>query len=156
MRWISIVFIFGLCFATRSQSFESTFRSIDGEEVSLDELSGSKLVVVDFWATWCKPCVKSIPKLVELSQNFDEEEVSFVGINVDSPRNLAKVRPFAYSLGVPYPILLDTEQTLYDEYLVSSLPTLIILSNDGDVLYTHEGYTAGDEKLIEKEIKSFL
>ncbi|MCV9386514.1 TlpA family protein disulfide reductase [Reichenbachiella ulvae] len=131
-------------------------KEINGRVFSLRDLQGSELTVVDFWATWCKPCVKSIPKLIELSENFESDKVKFVGINVDSPRNSAKVRPFSKSLGIPYPVLLDPDQELYGELLVNVLPTLFILDSDGKVLYTHEGYVPGDEKKIEEQLTSLL
>lgn len=140
-----------------AQSFGSSFRTVDGNELSLEEVGKTtELVVIDFWATWCKPCIKSIPKLVALSEKYPKQSVRFVGINIDSPRNLSKVRPFAESLGISYPIILDSEQTLYEEYLVGAVPTLIVLSADGEVLYTHEGYAIGDEKIIEEEINQLL
>ena len=133
-----------------------SLKTIDGQYVRLHDLKGEKLTVLDFWATWCKPCIKSIPELVKLSKNYDNEQVAFIGIDEDSPRNMAKVRPFANSLKIDYPVLLDTEQELYNELQVSVLPTFIILDGDGKVLFTHEGYTKGDEQIFEEKIEEFL
>ncbi|MFY0625282.1 MAG: TlpA family protein disulfide reductase [Reichenbachiella sp.] len=131
-------------------------KTVDGDYSSINDLKGSSLTVVDFWATWCKPCMKSIPKLVKLSHEFDENEVAFVGINADSPRNISKVRPLAKSLRIDYPVLMDTNQDLYNELQVLALPTLIILDSDGKILFSHEGYTPGDEKKFKMKIEEFL
>ncbi|PIB35445.1 hypothetical protein BFP72_08580 [Reichenbachiella sp. 5M10] len=137
-------------------SFQISLKEINGDYMTINDLKGTQLTVVDFWATWCKPCVKSIPKLVELSHQYEGNEVAFVGINVDSPRNTSKVRPFAKSRQIDYPVLLDSDQELFSELLVSVLPTLFILDSEGKVLYTHEGYSTGDEKVFKAKIQEFL
>ncbi|MEQ8471116.1 MAG: TlpA disulfide reductase family protein [Marinoscillum sp.] len=131
-------------------------KNIEGKYVTLHQIKGEKLTVLDFWATWCKPCIKAIPELEKLSNEFEDKGVRFVGINNDSPRNISKVRPISKSLGMTYPVLLDTEQELFNEMLVVSLPTLIILRPDGEVVYTHEGYSRGDEVLIKSRIEELL
>ena len=131
-------------------------KDLNGNTTTIEQTTQSNLIVLDFWATWCKPCVKSIPKLVELSEKYDSERISFIGINEDSPRNINKVKPFVKSLNVTYPILLDPDQELMSELLVSSFPTLIVINRDGKVLYIHEGFTSGDEKLIEEKLDKLL
>ena len=131
-------------------------KNLKGNTSTIADVATGELIVLDFWATWCKPCVKSIPKLVSLSEKYDLQKVSFVGINEDSPRNTNKVKPFVQSLGVSYPVLLDPDQEIMTELLVNSYPTLIIINADAEVLFIHEGYTSGDELLIEKEINKLL
>lgn len=131
-------------------------KDISGNTSSISEITNSDLIVLDFWATWCKPCVKSIPKLIELSEKYNSKEISFVGINEDSPRNTNKVKPFVKSLGINYPVLLDPNQEIMNELMVNSYPTLIIINSDAKVLFMHEGYTSGDEILIEQEINKLL
>jgi cytochrome c biogenesis protein CcmG, thiol:disulfide interchange protein DsbE len=120
------------------------------------DLKGDRLTIIDFWATWCKPCVHAIPKLNELYKEYDSENVQFIGINVDGPRNLSKVRPFIQALGVEYPVLLDTDQEVMLRLNVSALPTLLIVNNKDEIVYIHEGYQPGDEKLIHEEIEKLL
>ena len=84
-----------------------TLNDTENEPVSYSDLKGDKLTVIDFWATWCQPCVSSIPKLVEIRSDYMDKGVAFIGISVDSPRNLSKVKPFSHSLGIDYPVLLD-------------------------------------------------
>lgn len=131
-------------------------KDINGNTSSISEVAEGELIVLDFWATWCSPCVKSIPKLVELSTKYDVEKVSFVGINEDSPRNTNKVKPFVQSLGISYPVLLDPNQEIMTELMVNSYPTLMVINTNGKVLFTHEGYSSGDEYLIEEEIDKLL
>ena len=160
MRSFSILFaffIFGLSSQVSGQVvLDIELRTIDGEYTTISDLSGDRLTVLDFWATWCKPCMKSIPKLIELSDQYEESVVQFLGINIDSPRNLSKVSPLARTLDIPYPVLLDTEQELYNELLVASLPTLIVLDAYGEIVYVHEGFATGDETVIREELANLL
>ena len=140
-----------------SQSiYDFELENTDGELVSYEELKGSKLTVIDFWATWCKPCVNSIPKLVELYDSYDKEEVAFIGISIDSPRNLAKVKPFMQSMGVNYPVLLDMNQEVMRDMNLTSVPALLIVNADDEIVSFHEGFAPGDEDKIKKEIDAFV
>ena len=127
-----------------------------GKSVNIDALKGEKLTVLDFWATWCRPCINSIPALVKLSEKFQEKGVRFIGINADSPRNRSKVKPFVSSVGITYPVLLDSDQKLQSDFFINGFPTLLVLDGEGKVLFTHVGYIQGDEKIIEDTINKLL
>lgn len=131
-------------------------KNLENRTVSYNSLKGEKLTVIDFWATWCKPCVKSIPKLVEISEEFEDDGVQFIGISIDGPRNLAKVKPFARSLGVSYPILLDVNSEVMAKLSVRAVPTLLIVNQDDEIVYFHEGYKPGEEDEIRNEIVKLL
>ena len=131
-------------------------KNLDNRTVSFNSLKGEKYTVIDFWATWCKPCIKSIPKLVEISEEFEDDGVQFIGISIDGPRNLAKVKPFARSLGVTYPILLDVNSEVMAKLSVRAVPTLLIVNEDNEIIYFHEGYKPGEEGEIREKIISLL
>jgi thiol-disulfide isomerase/thioredoxin len=129
---------------------------IDQNPISLSELNGEKLTVIDFWATWCKPCVTAIRKLNSIYEELGPLGIQFVGVNVDGPRNQSKVKPFAKSLNIKYPIVLDPDQDLVNEFHVTAFPTLIVLNKKGKKVFIHEGFNPGDEKLIQKELSKIL
>lgn len=131
-------------------------KNLDNRVVSFQSLKGETFTVIDFWATWCKPCIKSIPKLVEMSDEFESKGVNFVGISVDGPRNLAKVKPFARSLGVEYPILLDVNSDIMARLRVRAVPSMLIVNSENKIVYFHEGYKSGEEKMIREEILKLL
>jgi len=137
-----------------AQSFLNTrLKNAEGQQSSiLKETGENEIIVLDFWATWCKPCVKSIPELAKLNEEFNGKGVSFIGINADSPRNIAKVRPFIRTHGINYPVLLDTRQEVMNELLVNAFPTLMILNRKGESLYTHTGFSNGDEKILKEQL----
>lgn len=133
-----------------------TLPVLDGQETRLSEVMGERLTLIDFWATWCGPCVKSIPSLVALSDSLESQGVRVVGVNVDSPRNLSKVSPFARSLGVDYPIFLDTNSEIMSELNIQAMPTLLVINEDREIVYSHEGFRAGDEAVVMDEVLLLL
>lgn len=148
----------GLSISINAQSFlETRLKNVTGNQSSiLKEAGENEIIVLDFWATWCKPCVKSIPKISELAKEYSSQGVSFIGINADSPRNLAKVRPFVKTHRIKYPVLLDTDQELMNELMINAYPTFLILNKEGKILFTHRGFSNGDEKLLKKELDKHL
>jgi len=131
-------------------------RDLDNQWQEYADLKGNKLTVVDFWATWCQPCVRSIPLLNKMAAEYTDKGVSFIGVSIDGPRNQSKILPFIHSMGVTYPVLRDVNSELMSELGVTAVPTLIVFGSDGEQLYFHEGFRPGDEAIIQKHIEKFL
>lgn len=131
-------------------------KNLNNRTVSYQDLKGENLTVIDFWATWCKPCLQSIPKLVDMSHEFEDQGVKFIGVSVDGPRNLNKVRPFAKSAGIDYPVLLDTDNSVMGRVGVRAVPSLLIVNSNDEIVYFHEGYAPGEDKMIREEIQNNL
>lgn len=131
-------------------------KNLDNKTVAYSQVKGKKLTVIDFWATWCKPCVRAMPKLVKLHEQYKSEGVEFIGVNVDGTRNLSKVKPFANALNISYPVLLDENNDVMNKLKVTAMPTLIIANADDEIVFFHQGYRPGDEKVLEEEIKKLL
>lgn len=155
---IAIVLLFIIIGQTNAQKQVPNFelKSIDNNYVNLNDLKGEKLTLIDFWATWCRPCVNSIPELIKIQHEFKEQGIVLIGISIDSPRNLSKVKPFASSLGIDYPILLDTDNELSSEINITAIPALILMDSENNILFRHEGYKPGDEILIREKIITAL
>ncbi|MFC2114958.1 TlpA family protein disulfide reductase [Bacteroidota bacterium] len=136
--------------------YDFSLKNLDQRMVSLSDIQGEELTVIDFWATWCQPCIRSLPKIVEMSKDFEDSGVRFVGISVDSPRNISKIKPFTRSMGITYPVLLDPSGELMGELNVMAVPTLLIVDGDLNIVYTHEGFNAGDEAIVREEIEKYL
>ena len=131
-------------------------QDIQNNWLEYDDVKGEKLTVIDFWATWCQPCVRSIPELNKIAGEVKDLGVEFVGISIDGPRNQSKILPFVRSMGIDYTILKDINSEVMMEMNVTSVPTLLIIDKEGEVVYTHEGFRPGDEEVIREEINSFL
>jgi thiol-disulfide isomerase/thioredoxin len=131
-------------------------KDIDQNRISLTDLQGERITVLDFWATWCKPCVTAIPKIISIYEEFSPKGVGFIGVNVDGPRNLSKVKPFATSVNIKYPVVLDPNQDLVDRFNITVFPSLLVLDENGKEVFIHEGFNAGDENLIKEELLKLL
>ena len=124
--------------------------------LAYNDLKGEKLTVIDFWATWCKPCLKAIPSLIKIQEEFKSLGVNFIGISCDGPRSVSKVAPLTNTFNINYPILLDFNNDVMRDYNISNLPTLIIVNQENKIVYFHEGFNAGDEIEIKLKINELL
>ncbi|MBN2011888.1 TlpA family protein disulfide reductase [candidate division KSB1 bacterium] len=125
-------------------------------QVQLTDLLKQGPVVLDFWATWCKPCAKVFPKLNALYEKYNKQGLTVVGINEDGPRSQAKVKPFVRSLKITFPILIDSNNDVMRRLQVQSLPTTILIGSDGTVLARHIGYHPDEFEMLENEIQAIL
>ncbi len=121
-------------------------------KVDATKIMKGKVVIVDFWASWCEPCKIELPALNALHKKF-KGKVMIVGINVDDDINEAKT--FLKEHGVSFPLAYDKDKKMVNALEISTMPTSFILS-EGKIVKIHSGFRAGDEKKIEAEIKSLL
>jgi len=133
-----------------------TLDNLDNEQVSLSEIKGENLTIIDFWATWCKPCTKAMPKLNELYNNYKDQGVSMIGISCDGPRSISRVGAVSNNLNIDYHILKDINCEVMNTYQYQAFPTLIMLNAENEVIYVHEGFSNGDEKVIQAAIQENL
>ena len=121
-------------------------------DLKLGDMSG-KVVVVDFWATWCGPCKQSFPGLQALSKRH-EGKVAVVGVNVNDDQD--GVTDFAKELGTTFPIGWDKGHAIADRWKVATMPSSYVVDATGTVRYVHAGYHEGDEAEIEKEVAGLI
>lgn len=114
-----------------------TVQDLNGQEVKLSSLRG-KVVVIDFWATWCGPCRKTMP-LIEQFYEKKAKDVEVYGMNVWERGSNAGVKPFIEKAGFKFPILLG-DGNIAEEYGVQGIPTMVIIDKQGNVAYRHVGY----------------
>ena len=131
-------------------------RNIDGELVNVGDYLGKQPMVVDFWATWCKPCVKSLPELQKIHREFKASGLVVLAVNEDGPRSLSKVAPFAKSQGLSLPVLLDEKGDVLNKYQASGLPTTVLINREGEIVLTLRGYRPGDDQKLRTAIKSLM
>ena len=149
-------FIGILFFSLNVFALDFELENVDQEYVSYSQIKGTKATVIDFWATYCGPCVRSIPELVKMQADFKDKGVQIIGVNVDGPRNQPKVKPFIESFDVNYPVLLDLNREVMGLFNVNAMPSLLILNSDDKIIFSHEGFRAGDEIEIREQLEKLI
>jgi peroxiredoxin len=113
-----------------------TLNDIHGKSVSLADFKG-KVVVLDFWATWCPPCRREIPDFVSIQKEYEERGVQIVGIALDE---LPKVQAFAKDNGMNYPVLMGDDGVVARYGGVEGIPTTFIIDRSGKIVERFEGF----------------
>ena len=150
-----IVFPFGVSAISVGDTVPSfKARTIDGSKsVSLDEYRG-KVVLVDFWASWCPPCLKSLPKYNDLRREIGTTNFEIVAINVDE--NTEDAKKFLQKHPVSYPVAKDPKGILPGVFGVKAMPTSYLVDKNGVVQYVHAAFKDGDIEKIKKEIEKLI
>jgi peroxiredoxin len=144
----------GICPANAKRAnFDFTVEDMNGQPVDLASFKG-KVVLLDFWATWCGPCKAEIPNFVELQNEFGADGFQVIGFSVDD--TVDKLRPFADEFGMNYPVLVglgrDDVQDAFGP--IWGIPTSFLISRDGRICRKHTGIQ-GKAK-YERDIKALL
>jgi len=129
-----------------------TLKDINGKNRTLTEYLEQGPVLIAFWATWCVPCKKEMPGLIEIWQEYAEEGLCLLAIAVDTPRTQSKVKSYARSQKWEMPVLLDTSGNLMRKYQGNNPPLTVIIDQTGEIVYKHSGYAPGDEEKIEATV----
>lgn len=145
--------VFGQDVGSKAPDF--TAKDINGNEISLSSLKG-KVVLLDFWASWCVPCKKSMPHLIELNDTYKADSLVLLGINVDT--DLEKIKEFQRSINaeIPFPVIFDKDSKLPPLYNVEGMPTTVVINKDGVIKYKEVGYDSGLKDKLDKTIKDLL
>jgi peroxiredoxin len=140
----------------RSRAPALRARTVTGETLSLEKLLATGPVVLDFWATWCQPCLAELPELEALHKKYRERGLTVVGVSVDGPRNFAKVRPSVAKLGLTFPIVPDEDGRIQQSWQVRAMPTTVVIDSAGVIVTVREGYRPGDTRSLEAAIVKLL
>ncbi len=126
-----------------------SIQTLNGKgKVTLESLQG-KIVIVDFWATWCGPCKQSFPKLEELSKKLGNK-VEIIGVSVDDSSD--GVLEFAKENKATFAIGWDEGHDIANRWKVGTMPTTYILDGSGTVRFIHDGYHDGETDVMAKEV----
>ena len=129
-------------------------RSIDGtKSVAVEDFRG-KVVLIDFWASWCPPCLKSLPKYNELRREIGTSDFEIVAVNVDE--NTEDAKKFLAKHPVSYPIAKDPKGVLPGVFGVKAMPTSYLIDKNGVVKYVHAAFKEGDIEKLRVEIEKLI
>ena len=131
-------------------------RDMDGNRVYVDSLLADGPVVLNFWATWCRPCRVEMPKLEKIQKELEGRKVHFAAISLDTRRHKSMVEAYIEQNQVSLPVYRDPEGSLAKKFKVLAIPTTILLNQDAEIAYKTRGYRPGDEILLKKEIETLI
>ncbi len=130
------------------QAPEFMLKDVKGKTHSLQEYLEQGPVLISFWATWCAPCKKEMPGLIEIWNDHIEDGLILLAIAVDTPRTQSKVKSYARSQKWEMPVLLDTSGKMLRQYQGNNPPMTVIINQAGEIVFKHSGYAPGDEETI--------
>lgn len=135
-------------FSFAGMNSQGPFTSLDGKPVPL--FVGDKLVLLDFWASWCIPCRMAVPEVNQIAK--DHPNLRVVGVNADDPADFEKARRFIKSTKMSYPSIVDIPEQVSDALKVDAIPTLILLDSQGKEIKRWVGAPAD----LREQVRKFI
>lgn len=133
-----------------------SLRDLKGRTHSLSQYK-NKVVLLNFWATWCEPCKKEFPHFQRFSNNYSKQGLKVLAVSIDEGRSAANVGPTIYRYGYRFTVLLDKEGRVVNLYNPKQhCPYSVLIDRRGQIRMQHQGYNPGDEQGLEKMIVRLL
>jgi peroxiredoxin len=134
---------------------EFSIATMEGELLSLADLRG-RVVLLDFWGTWCGPCLAATPSLVELARGYTKDPFTMVGISSDSPADAQKLRDYVAEKRMTWPEVHDTGRKVIRMYEVSAYPTYIVIDAEGIVRDRLQGWNSNRKSELQRSVDRWL
>lgn len=140
-----------------TQATDFAARDINGKTVRLSDYLGKQAVLLDFWSTFCEPCLAEMPHLRKLYNEQKDKGFIVLAISMDGPETIAEVPSFAKRNSMTFPVLLDEDSHVVSIYNPKkSAPLSVLIDKRGYVVRVREGYNPGDESQIAQDVASVL
>lgn len=156
MKRIINIIIGVLCVIYAQAALPSVeLKDVDGKTVKTEHLTDAgKPVIIAFFATWCKPCLRELEVINDLYDDWREETgVTMYVVSIDQGQDIKKVKPLVDGNGWEYRVLLDPNGEFKRAMNVQTVPHMFVIDSNGKTVYNHTGYTEGSEKEIRKLLK---
>lgn len=127
---------------------------IDGKAIDIKPLVGKKVILLDFWATWCGPCVQAMPQVDEVAKKFKEKGLVFYAVNAGEEADVIKT--FLTEAKMDVPVALDTDGKIAELYKVEGIPQTLLIGTDGKVQVVHVGFSPNLGQLLSEQIEAVL
>lgn len=133
-------------------------KNLKGENVETKIFSNDgKPMVINFWATWCKPCILELNNIHDVYEKWQKETgVKIIAVSIDDVRNSKKVAPFVKGRNWKFEIYLDENGDFRRAMNVNTPPHSFLLNSKGEIVWEHNGYAPGDEEILYEQIKNLL
>tara|TARA_Y100001968_G_C19435544_1_gene759439 strand:+ start:894 stop:1388 length:495 start_codon:yes stop_codon:yes gene_type:complete len=158
---LSLFILITFLFNTQAQKKtlpEINVKTLKGKSFNIQSIENDgNPIVINFWATWCKPCKKELNNISELYDDWqDETGVKIIAVSVDDARSMSKVGPYVNSSGWEYEIYLDPNKDLFRSLGGSSMPHTFLLNSKKEIVWEHRGYIDGDEDKLLDAIRDLI
>ena len=140
----------------RRQYPNVNFNLFSGNKTSIEELIKKGPLVVQFWAIWCSPCKKEMHYLDKIQKEYKDSGVNVVCVNTDNLKSIPKAKAFVRQKKYNLLVALDPSAEIFKKLNASVMPTTLIFDQNGQIVFSKEGYINGDEKKVEEKLKSML
>ena len=156
--WAALLVLGGAaaCSGAASPAPDFTLPNLQGKDIVLSEVLKEGPVIVDFWATWCKPCVKAFPELQQVFDNYKDCGLRLLAISIDGPKSASRVAELVKSRGNTFEILLDPGQQVARKFHVTSVPRTVLINTNGEIVYAVTGYRPTNREELEKAVSVLL
>ncbi len=144
---VALTMTLSMCLSTGLEEGEAapdfTIKDVDGITHSRDDFSG-KVLVIEFFATWCSYCREQLPEMEEVRKAYGEDEVAFLMVDNDDRESKEKVADYRVANDISWPVA-HQGGAMAQRYLVDAIPTTVVIDQDGDVQYYHTGATTAEK-----------
>ena len=157
-RYFAIVSLLVACHYAVAPLPAVTIKDMKGNQVRVDTLSnGGNPFVIDFFATWCKPCNRELDAISEVYEDWQQETgMKIIAVSIDQAHNINKVKPLVDSHGWDYEVLLDPNSDFRRALGIQMIPYVIVCDGQGKIVYRHQGYADGAEEELIDEVRKLM
>lgn len=154
----TIICFLAACGVAQAQLPAVTLKTLDGTTVQTETLSNDgKPFIIDFFATWCKPCNRELSAIAEVYEEWQEETgVKIYAVSIDQAQNINKVKPLVDQNEWEYDVLLDPNSEFLKALGGQLIPYVVVVDGDGKVTSKHSSYTDGAENELIEEVRKLI
>jgi cytochrome c biogenesis protein CcmG, thiol:disulfide interchange protein DsbE len=133
-------------------------KKLDGTKINSSTFqNGGKPMIIDFWATWCKPCKKELDAIAEVYEDWQKETgVKLIAISIDDARSSSKVVTDVKAKGWTYEVYIDENQDFKRAMNVNNVPHTFLVNGKGEIVWSHNSYAEGDEAKLYEALKKVV
>lgn len=155
---VCITFLVSVNLSVSAQLPAVTLKTMNGASVRIDTLANQgRPFIIDFFATWCKPCNRELDAISEVYEEWQEETgVKIFAVSIDQAHNINKVKPMVTNHGWTYDILYDPNSELKQALSIQLIPYVLICDGKGHIVYRHSGYVDGEEQSLIEKVREIL
>ena len=159
MKKFLVLSMMAICALAMSAQLPNVkLQDINGKTVQTGAISNNgKPVIISFWATWCKPCLRELKAIHEVYPDWqDETGMKLYAVSIDRAQDINKVKPMVDSEGWEYEVLLDTNKDLYRAFGIQMIPHVIVFDGNGKIVDSRSGYIEGSEEHIIEKVREVI